>query len=44
MFYENCVLIENTIKSSQAQSRVSWLQEETNVLGTISVPIIRVVM
>jgi hypothetical protein len=32
----------NSIKSSQAHSCVNWLQVETNVSGTISVPIIRV--
>jgi hypothetical protein len=33
----------NSIKSSRAHSRVSWLQVETDVSGTLS-PIIRVVM
>jgi hypothetical protein len=28
----------NSIKSSRARSRVNWLQEETDVSGTISVP------
>jgi hypothetical protein len=32
------------IKSCQAYSRVSWLQVETTVSGTTSVPIIRVMM
>jgi hypothetical protein len=32
------------IKSSRAHSRVNWLQVQTDVSGTISVPIIRVVM
>jgi hypothetical protein len=30
-----------SIKSSRAHSHVNWLQEETDVSGTISVPIIR---
>jgi hypothetical protein len=34
----------NSTKSSRAHSRVNWLQVETDVSGTISVPIIRVVM
>jgi hypothetical protein len=34
----------NSIKSSRAHSRFNWLQVETDVSGTISVPIIRVVM
>jgi hypothetical protein len=34
----------NSIKFSRAHSRVNWLQVETDVSGTISVPIIRVVM
>jgi hypothetical protein len=34
----------NSIKSSRAHSHVNWLREETDVSGTISVPIIRVVM
>jgi hypothetical protein len=31
----------NSIKSSRAHSCVNWLQVGTDVLGTISVPIIR---
>jgi hypothetical protein len=34
----------NVIKSSRAHSHVNWLQVETDVLWTISVPISRVVM
>jgi hypothetical protein len=33
-----------SIKSSRAYSRVNWLHEETDVSGTISVPITRVLM
>jgi hypothetical protein len=33
----------NSIKSSRAHSGVNWLQVETDVSGTIFVPIIRVV-
>jgi hypothetical protein len=33
-----------SIKSSEAHSCVSWLQVETNVSGTISVPIITTLM
>jgi hypothetical protein len=34
----------NSVKSSRAHSCVNWLQVETDVSGTISLPIIRVVM
>jgi hypothetical protein len=34
----------NKLKFSRAHSRVKWLQEETDVLGTTSVPNIRVLM
>jgi hypothetical protein len=36
--------IYRPIKSSREHSRVNWLQEEADGSGTISVPIIRVVM
>jgi hypothetical protein len=34
----------NSIKSSRAHSRVKWFHVESDVSGTISVPIIKVVM
>jgi hypothetical protein len=34
----------NSIKYYRAHSHVNWLQEKTDVMGTISVPTIRVLM